>query len=54
MGFRIFRRMTIAPVVRLKFSKRGVSPSFGVRGARITFGRQGVRKTVGIPGTGLC
>jgi len=53
MGFRFFRRMQIAPGVRLNFSKRGVSPSFGVRGARITLGRQGVRKTVGIPGTGL-
>lgn len=53
MGFRFFRRMNIAPGVRLNFSKSGISPSFGVRGARATFGRHGVRKTVGIPGTGL-
>jgi len=53
MGFRFFRRMNIAPGVRLNFSKSGISPSFGVRGARITLGRGGVRKTVGIPGTGL-
>lgn len=53
MGFRFFRRMNIAPGVRLNFSKSGISPSFGVRGARATVGRQGVRKTVGIPGTGL-
>lgn len=53
MGFRFFRRMSIAPGVRLNFSKSGISPSFGVRGARVTLGRQGVRKTVGIPGTGL-
>lgn len=53
MGFRFFRRVNIAPGVRLNFSKSGVSPSFGVRGARVTLGRKGVRKTVGIPGTGL-
>jgi len=53
MGFRFFRRMKIAPGLRLNFSKRGISPSFGVRGARVTLGRQGVRKTLGIPGTGL-
>jgi len=53
MGFRFFRRMNIAPGVRLNFSKSGISPSFGVRGARVTLGRTGVRTTVGIPGTGL-
>jgi len=53
MGFRFFRRMNIAPRIRLNFSKSGISPSFGVRGARITLGRGGTRKTVGIPGTGL-
>ncbi len=53
MGFRFFRRMNIAPGVRLNFSKSGVSPSFGVRGARATIGRHGIRRTVGIPGTGL-
>jgi len=53
MGFRFFRRVNIAPGVRLNFSKSGISPSFGVRGARITLGRGGIRKTVGIPGTGL-
>jgi len=53
MGFRFFRRMSIAPGVRLNFSKSSISPSFGVRGARVTIGRQGIRRTVGIPGTGL-
>jgi len=53
MGFRFFRRMKIAPGIRLNFSKSGISPSFGVRGARVTIGRKGVRQTVGIPGTGL-
>ena len=53
MGFRFFRRMQIAPGVRLNLSKSGISPSFGVRGARVTVGRQGIRKTVGIPGTGM-
>ena len=53
MGFRFFRRMNIAPGIRLNFSKSGISPSFGFRGARITLGRSGIRKTIGIPGTGL-
>jgi len=53
MGFRFFRRMNIAPGIRLNFRKSSISPSFGVRGARITLGRSGIRKTVGIPGTGL-
>ncbi len=53
MGFRFFRRMQIAPGVRLNFSKTGISPSIGVRGARMTLGRKGARTTVGIPGTGL-
>jgi len=53
MAFRFFRRMNIAPGIRLNFSKSGISPSFGVRGARVTLGRRGVRRTAGIPGTGL-
>ena len=53
MGFRFFRRVNVAPGIRLNFSKSGISPSFGVRGARITLGRSGIRKTIGIPGTGL-
>ncbi|OQA29087.1 MAG: hypothetical protein BWY58_00068 [Chloroflexi bacterium ADurb.Bin344] len=53
MGFRLFRRIGIAPGVTFNLSKTGGSFSFGIRGARITLGRTGIRKTVGIPGTGL-
>ncbi|NLW50807.1 MAG: DUF4236 domain-containing protein [Candidatus Brocadiaceae bacterium] len=53
MGFRFFRRVKIAPGVRLNIGKTGVTPSFGVRGARVTLGRKGARATVGLPGTGL-
>lgn len=50
---RFFRRMQLAPGVRLNLSKRGASVSFGVRGAHLTVGRSGIRRTVGLPGTGL-
>lgn len=53
MGFRLFRRIKIAPGITFNLSKTGGSFSFGVRGARVTLGRTGIRKTVGIPGTGL-
>lgn len=53
MGFRLFRRVRIAPGVSLNFSKSGISTSFGIRGAHVTLGRRGVRKTIGVPGTGL-
>lgn len=53
MGFRLFRRVRIAPGLSVNLSKGGLSLSAGVRGARVTFGRRGVRRTVGIPGTGI-
>lgn len=54
MGYvRLFRRMRVAPGIRLNLSKSGPSVSLGVRGAHLTFGRRGVTKTVGLPGTGL-
>jgi len=54
MGFiRFFRRIRIAPGLRLNLSKRGMSLSAGVRGAEATFSRDGLRTTVGLPGTGL-
>jgi hypothetical protein len=53
MGLRFFRRMTLAPGVRMNLSRSGPSLSFGVRGAHVTVGRRGVRRTVGVPGTGL-
>jgi hypothetical protein len=53
MGWRLFRRVRIAPGVRVNFSKSGASLSIGPRGFARTFGPRGVRTTVGIPGTGL-
>ncbi|MEI6156028.1 MAG: DUF4236 domain-containing protein [bacterium] len=53
MGFRLFRRIRVAPGIRINLSKGGLSLSGGVRGARVTVGRRGVRGTVGIPGTGV-
>ena len=53
MGMRFFRRVTIAPGVRMNLSRSGPSFSFGVRGAHVTVGSRGVRRTVGLPGTGL-
>jgi hypothetical protein len=53
MGFRLFRRIRIAPGLGINLSKSGISLSAGVRGARVTVGPRGVRRTVGIPGTGI-
>ncbi|OQA89177.1 MAG: Tetratricopeptide repeat protein [bacterium ADurb.Bin236] len=53
MGFRLFRRIKIAPGVTLNLSKSGLSTSFGPRGAKFTVGPKGTRQTVGLPGTGL-
>lgn len=54
MGFRFRRSVKIAPGVRLNFSKKSTSVSFGGKGARYTVSSTG-RQTasVGIPGTGL-
>jgi hypothetical protein len=53
MGFRLFRRIRIAPGLGINLSKSGFSLSAGMRGARVTVGPRGVRRTVGIPGTGV-
>jgi hypothetical protein len=53
MGFRFFRRIKIAPGLRMNLSRSGVSASVGRRGAWFTIGPRGTRETVGIPGTGL-
>ena len=50
---RFFRRIRIAPGLRLNLSKRGASVSIGRRGAWYTIGPRGQRMTVGAPGTGL-
>lgn len=53
MGWRLFRRMTVAPGIRLNISRSGPSISIGPRGFSQTFGRTGRRTTIGLPGTGL-
>jgi hypothetical protein len=53
MGFRLWRRVRIAPGITLNLSKRGMSTSFGRRGYHVTLGHGHVRSTVGIPGSGM-
>src|SRR5260370_8143170 len=53
MGFRLWRRVRIAPGITLNLSKRGLSTSFGRRGYHVTLGHGHIRNTVGIPGTGM-
>lgn len=53
MYFRFFRRMSIAPGLKLNLTKRGASFSAGPKGAKYTVGTSGRRATLGIPGTGL-
>jgi hypothetical protein len=52
MTIRFWRRVRVAPFLRLNLSKSGVSISAGKRGAWLTIGRRS-RATVGLPGTGL-
>lgn len=53
MAFRIWKRVKLAPGVRLNVGKSGVSFSFGGRGLWLTLGGSGSRVTAGIPGTGI-
>ena len=53
MGFRLFRRIRLAPGVSLNLSKSGLSTSFGRRGYHVTVGHGHLRSTVGLPGTGM-
>ena len=53
MTLRLFRRIRIAPGLRVNLSKSGASVSIGRRGAWYTIGPRGQRMTVGAPGTGL-
>lgn len=53
MPFRFFRRVRIAPGLRVNLSKSGPSLSVGGRGAWFTIGPRGPRGTVGGLGTGL-
>jgi tetratricopeptide (TPR) repeat protein len=53
MGWRFFRRVKLAPGLRLNLSSRGASLTAGPRGSTVTFGKRGVHSNVSIPGTGL-
>lgn len=53
MGWRFHKRVGLGRLVRLNFSKSGVSLGLGPRGLNVNIGPRGVRTTAGIPGTGL-
>lgn len=53
MPLRLYRRVRIAPGVRLNVSRSGPSLSLGPRGAHITVGHNRTRATVGVPGSGI-
>jgi len=53
MPLRFFKRVRIAPGLRLNLSRSGVSTSVGGRGGWLTMGPAGIRTTVGGFGTGL-
>lgn len=53
MGFRLYKRFSVVPGVRINVSKSGPSLSLGPRGMHYTIGRRGRRTTVGLPGTGM-
>jgi hypothetical protein len=54
VGLRFYRRLHLAPGVRLNISGGGPSISLGHRGAWLTLGSRGQRTaTLGWPGTGI-
>ena len=53
MGWRLFKRIRIAPGIGLNLSRSGLSLSVGPRGFKRTIGPRGIRTTVGLPGTGI-
>jgi hypothetical protein len=54
MGWRLWRRVRLAPGITLNIGKSGpTSVSFGPKGLKLTAGRRGRRITAGLPGTGL-
>jgi hypothetical protein len=53
MTLRFWRRIRIAPGLRVNLSKSGASVSIGRRGGWYTIGPRGQRMTVGAPGTGF-
>jgi hypothetical protein len=53
-GARFQKRITIIPgLLRINFSKSGVSFSAGPEGADVNIGKSGITTNAGIPGTGL-
>jgi len=53
MALRFFKRVKLAPGVKLNLSKSGPSVTVGPRGAGVTLGRNGATARAGIPGSGL-
>ncbi|WP_428673651.1 DUF4236 domain-containing protein [Reyranella sp.] len=53
MGFRFRKRVSLGSLVRLNFSKSGVSLGLGPRGANVNISQRGITRTVGLPGSGL-
>lgn len=53
MRWRFSRRVQVFPGVKINFSTRGVSTTFGIPGASINVGPKGVYANTRIPGTGL-
>jgi hypothetical protein len=53
MGWRFSRRVQVFPGVKINFSTRGVSTTFGIPDASINIGPKGVYANTKIPGTGL-
>lgn len=50
---RFFRRIKLAPGLRLNLSRTGPSVSVGPEGAHVTVGPKGAAVYAGLPGTGL-
>jgi tetratricopeptide (TPR) repeat protein len=53
MGWRFFRRVKLAPGLRLNLSSSGASLTVGPRGSTVTLGKRGAHSSISIPGTGL-
>lgn len=53
MGLRFRKYITLAPGIRMNFTKSGASWTIGPRGASIGIGKRGAYLNTGIPGTGI-
>lgn len=52
MGWRFHRVLNLG-LIKINFSKTGLSLSVGVPGLTFNFGKRGVTRTIGLPGTGI-